>query len=154
MSVPAYRPTVAEIAAILRARTKDTSGNEVGTFTDDTRPTNTEIESLITNSIYHVEAQAGGMVCSADKLTDGAKVLTVLWTAMLVETSYFPEQVRADKSAWPEYKQMYDSILLWFRDANAACLEAEEGGVIPGVSTTISYYFQQLPPKIGLETSW
>ena len=96
------------------------------------------------------------MICAADRLRDGAKVLTILWTAMLIETSYFPEQVRADKSAWPEYKQMYDDILQWFRDANQACLDA--GGdtpvpPLPGISN-ISFYFQELPPKIGLETCW
>lgn len=32
-------PSVANVAALLRARTKDVNGDEIGTFNDDTRPT-------------------------------------------------------------------------------------------------------------------
>lgn len=32
-------PSVLDVAALMRARTKDSNGIEVGTFNDDTRPT-------------------------------------------------------------------------------------------------------------------
>jgi hypothetical protein len=39
-------PSVLDVAALLRARTKDVNGVEVGTFTDDTRPTSSQVLRL------------------------------------------------------------------------------------------------------------
>ena len=38
MLVEAFTPSVADVSALLRARTKDSNGSEVGIFNDDTRP--------------------------------------------------------------------------------------------------------------------
>jgi hypothetical protein len=40
-------PSVADVAALLRARTKDVNGEEIGTFNDDTRPTSAQVLTLI-----------------------------------------------------------------------------------------------------------
>jgi hypothetical protein len=37
MPVEAFTPSVADVSALLRARTKDSAGEEVGIFNDDTR---------------------------------------------------------------------------------------------------------------------
>ena len=39
----ARHPSVADVAALLRGRTKDSNGVEVGTFNDDTRPTSSQV---------------------------------------------------------------------------------------------------------------
>ena len=36
-------PSVADVGALLRVRTKDINGEEVGTFNDDTRPTSAQV---------------------------------------------------------------------------------------------------------------
>lgn len=104
-----YLPLVSDIGALLRARTKDSMGQELGTFTSNTRPTYDEVQRLI--------LQAAGDVTS---LTDydipvevyrQASGVIALRAAMLVELSYFPEQVATGRSAYNQYKEMYDDML-------------------------------------------
>lgn len=104
-----YLPMVSDVGALLRARTKDTRGNELGTFTADTRPTFDEVLRLIDQAAGDVTAltdydipkecywQAAGVIC--------------LRAAMLVELSYFPEQVATNRSAYQHYKELYDDML-------------------------------------------
>jgi hypothetical protein len=61
MSVPpdpaaSWRPQVEDVAALLRARTKDANGEEHGTFDDSTRPNAIQVEILITNGCADVAA--------------------------------------------------------------------------------------------------
>ena len=97
--------TTQDVATILRARTKDTTGAETGDFTADTRPTGDEVDALISRATASTLAKTGAV--PAD-LVDAAKALVALRTAMLVELTMFPEQVRSERSAFPEYKAMLD----------------------------------------------
>jgi hypothetical protein len=102
-----WAPTPDEVARLLRARTKDSSGAELGEWTTDTRPTLEEVEGLIDQAVELMAARVGD-----DELPDpcagGAHRLAGLLAAMLVELSYFPEQVNSDRSAYTEYKRLYD----------------------------------------------
>jgi hypothetical protein len=104
-----YLPLVSDVGALLRARTKDRYGNEVGTFNENTRPTFDEVQRLI-------ETAAGDVTDLIDydiplESYRAASGVIALGAAMLVELSYFPEQVAADKSAYQEYKDLYDAYL-------------------------------------------
>jgi integrase len=52
-------PSVLDVAALLRARTKDSNGMEVGTFNDDTRPTSAQVLTLIDQAVADVQAWLG-----------------------------------------------------------------------------------------------
>lgn len=99
---PAWLATPDDVAAILRARTKDDTGQELGAWTDATRPTLAEVEHLI--------ALAAGQTTDADGPVDACALLCrnviALQAACLVELSYFPEQVRSDRSAYAELKDL------------------------------------------------
>ncbi len=122
LTVP-WRPTVDDIAALLRARTKDASGNEIGTFTDQTRPTDAEVEQLITNGCAKVAALATWYVPS--DAAPEASHLAALVAACEVELSYFPEQVRTDRSA-------YQYLWAMFQDDRAAYVDMVAALVPPG----------------------
>src|SRR5215471_7306776 len=95
LTIP-WRPTVDDVAALIRARTKDASGNELGTFTAATRPTDAEVEQLITNGCAKV-ASVVGWTIPADADHE-AKHLAAIWAAYETELSYWPEQVRTERS--------------------------------------------------------
>lgn len=97
---PLPYPSTVDVAALLRARTKDLNGTELGIFTPDTRPTAVEVEHLITLAYGEVTGQSGidlGVRC-----TSLASSLVVIRAAMWVELSYFPEQLRTDRSVYRE----------------------------------------------------
>lgn len=106
-------PTVSDVARLLRARTKDTVGNELGDFTDETRPTADEVAALI--------EQARGLVGLSlpadvgDEFVGVATSLIALRAAMLVELTYFPEQVASGRSAYEQYRQMFDDAIVGIR---------------------------------------
>jgi len=93
-------PTSDDVAALLRARTKDLNGSELGVFNADTRPTDTEVGRLIDMAYAEVVAQVGSIVY--DPCAQSATALVALRAAMWVELSYFPEQVRSDRSVYAE----------------------------------------------------
>lgn len=104
-----YTPGVGDVGALLRARTRDSDGNEVGTFTDKTRPTATQAERLI-----DMAASLVGTTIGYDVPTDlwpAAANLITLRAAMFVELSYFPEQVRAQASPYQQYKLLADEAI-------------------------------------------
>ena len=134
----AYRPDPPEVARLLRARTKDSHGQEVGDWTADTRPTPEEVADLIDQAVGDVLAQLGplyvvepvppdSLPMLSTLVTPAARTLVTLRAAMFVELSYFPEQVNSNRSAYEEYKRLYD-------DGLAALVGNGEdgGGVLPG----------------------
>ena len=95
-----WRPTVDDVAALLRARTKDAQMNEVGTFTDKTRPTDVEVEQLITNGCAKIASLVGWDI-PGDAQAEATHLASII-AACEVELSYFPEQVRSDRSPYPQ----------------------------------------------------
>jgi hypothetical protein len=92
MSTVDITPTVDSVAQILRARTKDDQGQELGTFTAATRPTDVQVSGLIATAQADVIAQTGPLLGVLTQ--EAARSAVAMRTAMLVELSYFPEQVR------------------------------------------------------------
>lgn len=124
-----YRPTPTDVARLLRARTQDSNGQEVGDWTDDTRPSTEDVEALINQAMGPVVAFVGAMTDELQApLRPAAFHLVVLGTACLIEKSYFPEQVQSNRSAYPEYKTEYDDLL----GRLAGDGDNGGGGVMPG----------------------
>lgn len=101
---PESWPSADEVAALLRARTKDVDGRELGVFSADTRPTDEQVGELIANAAEQVAAELSADVPIV--LYGSFGFCTKLYTACLVELSYYPEQVNAGKSAYDQYWQM------------------------------------------------
>lgn len=168
MSVPApdpdpRLPTVDDVAAIIRARTQDSHDDEIGTFNDDTRPTGVEVEKLIDNAAGVVYSRLGDMsdemlVCpTADDLQDQARYMVSMLAAMLVELSYFPEQIEANRSAFEHYKELWDDQMTTLIDAAAECRagevtpDTEDGGYIGKASWAFPVDTGGL---VGWRTKW
>lgn len=119
------RPSVEDVAALLRARTKDAEGREVGTFNDDTRPDAAGVES-------HIDAAMALLAprFAVDTLPEAWQPaftsLVAYRAAMRIEKSYFPEQVRSERSPYEELRQEYVDDLQALTDAMAGA--GDDGG--------------------------
>lgn len=138
LTIP-WRPTVDDVAALIRARTKDASMNELGTFTDKTRPTDAEVEQLITNGCAKV-ATLVGWTLPADAEHE-AQHLAALWTACEIELGYWPEQVRSERSPFAQLLAMFEYDVGPFVDYVAQLTPAGGGtvGARSGTFYTPSY---------------
>lgn len=114
---------VPAVGSILRARTRDTQGNELGTFTPDTRPTADQVLSLINTATGDLAAAVGADL--DESLWAQAAVVASYKAAMLVELSYFPEQVATGRSPYEQLRALYLEAL--------AALTSAVGGEAPGV---------------------
>lgn len=110
-----WAPTVEDVAALLRARTKggDSEMDELGTFRDDdssglgTRPTATQVEELIEIAVADVRMRVADDM--PDEFAESATGCAAMRAANLVELSYFPEQTEADRT-------VYQSLRLTFEE--------------------------------------
>jgi hypothetical protein len=84
--------TPANVAALLRARTKDAGGNELGTWTPETRPTLAQVDETLALAAGIVEARVGVPV---DACASAFAVAVCFEAACMIEKSYFPEQVES-----------------------------------------------------------
>lgn len=102
------RPSVASVASLLRARTKVKGGKELGTFTTVTRPTSGEVNDLIDEASDEVLGKVQPPTAGSAYERRVAAAIR-LYTAILIEGSYFPEEVKSGKSVAQTYQQLYAS---------------------------------------------
>lgn len=120
-STPAdWTPSVAEVGKKMRARTVDASGNELGTFTDDTRPTADEVTDAIVEEVGALASYVGTDLPAV--LWPLARSAALARVAARLELDYWPEQVRSDRSAYTEL---------------AADRDREEGRLISAVRAAV-----------------
>jgi hypothetical protein len=140
--IPWPLPTPDDVAALLRARTKDADGHELGVFTDTTRPTADQVDELIALAYGDVSSQTGAYL--DDRTAPAAQSMVALRAAMFVELSYFPEQVRSDRSAYPEYERLYTAGMTALGDAidgNTAGSGIPRFASVPIMSATTAAYY-------------
>jgi hypothetical protein len=124
----AGRPTVEEVALLIRSRTKDSLGNEIGTFDDETRPTADQVEEQIDAAAALVGMRLPPMDELADELLPAVAHVVAYRAALRIEKSYFPEQVRTDRSAYEQLLGEYESDLEALVSAASAGGTAFESG--------------------------
>jgi hypothetical protein len=98
-------PTVDQVALLLRTRTVgpssglggDTGSADATTFTNSTRPTSTEVESIIQTSYGAVEAMLRKPIPQTEILS--VQHAVALYAAILIETSFFRENSNAEALA-------------------------------------------------------
>lgn len=158
-------PTIADVAAWLRARTKTRGGAEAGTFNpatvpdgDQTRPTAEQVQILINdflptfNAVWGVIPDAPGDDIDAYRNAVGR--LASLGVALEVELQYFPEQVATRRSPYPEMLDLYNrrfanmlSVLGLDKDSSG---EIDAGGVEGGYPSYGGFPLT----AIGMEFPW
>jgi hypothetical protein len=94
---PNVTPTIADVAALIRARTKDGNGQELGTFTPATRPTDAQAKEAIEHAVIAVHEKVGAIGAGC---ADTARLAAAYGAAAEIELSYFPEQARTDRSPY------------------------------------------------------
>jgi hypothetical protein len=107
--VRAYRPLVADVGEIIRSRTVDANATEQGTFTADTRPTYEQVDHIIDRAMWKLEAKFGPVV--KQELVGAAAEVVALRAALMIELSFFGDQIRADRSPYLELKELYDEAI-------------------------------------------
>lgn len=105
-----WAPTVDDVAALVRVRTKPADGQvPLGTFNTSTRPTEFQVETLITQAVGYVQSIIGTDL--DEDLYDRAGNVAALYAAMLVELSYYPEQISTDRSPYEKLKELFDGAM-------------------------------------------
>jgi hypothetical protein len=102
-----YTPDLADVGALITARTKDANGNEAGTFTTSTRPTADQVDSLIGKAVGRLSARIGSDIDAS--LFDAAKEVAALDVASRVELSFFPDQVAVGRTPYQELVKLHDT---------------------------------------------
>jgi hypothetical protein len=151
VSTSDWAPAVSEVGNVLRARTRDTNGNEVGTFTDKTRPTDVQVEVLINKAVSDVALRTGSDLPT--QVWSDAKGVATTRAAMLVELGYFPEQVGTSRSIYPQLKDM------WTQDLKDLITAVTAAGGAPnesGAPLKPAFAFPMTgdPFIIGRRTQW
>lgn len=131
-----WRPTVEEVAAMIRARTVDDDGNEVGTFTADTTPSYEQVDELIDKAVEDLYPIFKSTVpdapvppnVSPEAYREAVSALAAARAALLVELTHFGKEVANGNSP---YKQMWE-------DYRQQLLQVATmlGLVVPGLTPT------------------
>ena len=106
-----WAPSVQDVANILRARTVNKNGAELGKFDSTTRPTDAEVSGLIEQAYNDVVDAIGQITDVPANLVNSATSIVALGTAMMVEISYFPEQVGSGRSPYAQLAAQYKDKL-------------------------------------------
>lgn len=116
-SVFAWAPGVDDVGAILRARTMTRNGQVIGTFNSYTTPDDIAVMSLINQACGDVQDAIGPEVNVPPSLYPMADDLAAIGTALLIELSYFPEQINSGRSPYPQLQKQYDDKLKRLQNA-------------------------------------
>lgn len=125
MSTSDWPVQVSSVGAVLRSRTRDTNGNEIGTFNGSTRPDYDQVLSLINDAVEGLASAVGSDL--PEDYWPRAGMVATYRAAMLVELSYFPEQVATGRSPYEQLRELYREALA---DLKASLTEA--GANVPG----------------------
>ena len=117
-------PTLEMVAAVLSARTKDNLGNELPTFTSETQPTDVQVIDLMNTAALDLFACTGVLDDLEPIFYEPVQALIAIYTAAMAELSRKPEQVRSDRSAYPELMELYGSG----KEMVCAAIEEVRGG--------------------------
>lgn len=123
---------VTGVGRMLWARTVQAgTGRKLGTFTADTEPTYQQVVEMIDQAQQDIDMAIGADTTTLPRdprIVPMANVVLKLRTAMLVERSYFPEQVASGRSPYTQLADDYKTQLA----ALARAAEQAGAGDQPG----------------------
>jgi hypothetical protein len=106
----AWEASVEDVAALLPQRTKGEYGKD-GEFTEGTTPTKKQVEDILVKSAGRIASKLR-LKGEKDICSDGpigmAEEVHALRAAMMVELTYFANQLRTDQSPYKNLKEQYD----------------------------------------------
>lgn len=100
-----YAPSVQQVATLIRARTKDDSDNEIGTFNANTRPTAQQVEDTILLIIGNLTGCVGDWLPTWLHVKSQAAI--AYGAAATIELSFWPEQIANDDSPYKELRKLF-----------------------------------------------
>jgi hypothetical protein len=109
-------PSVNDVGTLLRARTVDQDGNEIGTFDSTTRPTGEQVESYISQAIDEITTRVGESLFR-EEYASNASNLAAIRAAMTIELSHYPEQVNNGTSSFDQLSTLYETGVQALADA-------------------------------------
>lgn len=107
-------PTTAQVAVLLRGRTRDQYGNLVGDFTAATSPDTDGANGCILEAVDEVASQVGEDFADPDDLA-AAMRLVIMLAAANIEMSYWPEQSAQNNSMYDKLMKRYSDRLTTFK---------------------------------------
>lgn len=159
------RPPNRQVAGLMRARTKVPGGKEQGVFVDGpataaTRPTATQVDGLIDDALDEVLGKVQPIDATAvpgsaynapgSRYERRVRGAVALYAAILIETSYYPEQVRSGQSPVTVYQQLYDSrIRALIAEGETGAAEGMGQGASGGGDAPADAAWGGFPPGIG-----
>lgn len=140
MAALPWTPSVENVANYLRARTRGPSGAELGTFTDQTVPTDEQVTGIIDLAMPFVSGMLGDVPAGC---AQGARSLAALKAAEMVEVSYYPEQLQPGGTV-SALRALYADLL----PSVQACVSGggEGGGGADGDATPPESCFYDIDP--------
>ncbi len=102
-----FLPDPADVAALLPARTFNSSSDEEGAFSTTTRPTEGQVQTLIYAAGNEVAARLGQDI-EDDTLRAYAREVVAIRAAMGVEIGFFPEQTNDNQSAYDHLEALFE----------------------------------------------
>lgn len=112
---PICQPTVDDVAALVRARTRDKAGALVNSFTDDTQPTRDQVQALIENETGAVLIRTGeldSLTCTnTSSVLAATRQVIAKRVAALVEASYRPEEISQGRTVEDFYQGQMEADL-------------------------------------------
>lgn len=113
------RPSVREVASLIRARTRNADGVLLGNFTNDgrTTPRRDQVEESIDQAMREAFPVFGDSVADAsgtdpDALRRAARSVIAARAAALVERSYFQQEVTKGTSPYPQLQDDWEKGLV------------------------------------------
>lgn len=150
MAISDWAPGIGDVGDVLRARTKDTNGVELGIFNADTRPTGDQVTGLIATASGDLAAVIGSDI--PEPTWPLAQSVGAIGAAMLIELSYFPEQVATGRSPYDQLRELYEARMSRLKDA-----VVDAGGTVTDDASIVArspvYHFDP-SPIIGKRTPW
>jgi len=134
-------PSLMDVGAVTLQRTRDHNGIALGTFTDDTRPTDDEVRILIQKAVDDLRPRIGTDI--PEDLIQEAQNVASLKTAMYIELTYYSNEIAQNRSPYPEYKALYDEKSATLVNAVAA----EEAGLSPTDALSTNWPQYAYPPS-------
>jgi len=96
VDIPSITPSVQDVADLDRTRAINDAGDEVTIFDSTTRPSDQDVTRLIAQAVPAVIGQMPYGYAFPTEYYDEVKHLCTLYTAILIEGSFFREQMAAE----------------------------------------------------------
>lgn len=150
MAAEDWLPSIEQVAALVRARTRDDLGQELGTFTDATRPTDAEVNQLIVAEGSLVAMRTGNpttLACpDADQVRLAVSQVVAKRVAAIIEASYRPDEVADGRTVADFYQGSMDGDVKALEQAAASCRAYDPGDPAGGGAGTGAQPRWSFPP--------